>query len=82
MSDERKMTYGEKAVGLAFNPSGDSEVDKVKKLFAEVIDLCWEGMRKGSGAYADLTKSSLYREAIAHAMTAQMWAVKAITFKE
>jgi hypothetical protein len=35
-----EVTYGEKAVGLTFNPSKDETVDKVKKLYAEIIDIC------------------------------------------
>ena len=34
---ERKLTFGEKAVGLTFNPSRDVNVNKVKKLYAEII---------------------------------------------
>ena len=34
------MTFGEKAVGLTFNPSGDAKVQLVKQLFAQIIDLC------------------------------------------
>ena len=32
------MTFGEKAVGLSFNPSGDDAVAQCKKEFAVVID--------------------------------------------
>jgi len=35
--DTRELTYGEKAVGLKFNPSGDGDVDRIKKLYAEII---------------------------------------------
>lgn len=38
----RPMTFGEKAVGLSFNPSGDEKVDEVKRLYAAIIDLCNE----------------------------------------
>jgi hypothetical protein len=37
---QRELTYDEKAVGLTFNSSNDENVDKVKKLYAEIIDLC------------------------------------------
>ena len=33
-----QMTYGEKAVGLNFNPSGDWKVRRIKELYAEIID--------------------------------------------
>jgi hypothetical protein len=32
---EKELSYGEKAVGLTFNPSGDEKVQKVKELYAE-----------------------------------------------
>jgi hypothetical protein len=35
---ERELTYGEKAVGLSFNPSGDPAVHRCKVEFAAVID--------------------------------------------
>ena len=33
------MTYGEKAVGLTFNPSGDDDVVTVKRDYAKTIDM-------------------------------------------
>jgi hypothetical protein len=71
------MTYGEKAVGLSFNPSGDREVKKVKELFAEIIDVCSEGRERTES----LEQKRLFSIAITEAQTAQMWAVKAITYK-
>jgi hypothetical protein len=37
-----ELTYGQKAVGLTFNPSGDEKVQKAKELFAQAIDLMVE----------------------------------------
>jgi hypothetical protein len=39
---ERELTFGEKAVGLTFNPSGDEKVNKAKQLMAESLDLLKE----------------------------------------
>ena len=72
---EREMTYGEKAVGLTFNPSGDTDVQKVKELYAQIIDLC--NSKKGEPG----EMSRLLSIAITEAQAAQMWAVKAITWK-
>jgi hypothetical protein len=36
---EREMTFGEKLVGLTFNPSGDAKVQRAKELCAELADL-------------------------------------------
>ena len=74
---QREMTYGEKAVGLTFNPSNDETVDKVKKLFAEIIDIC-SALRTDAGQGE---KGRLFSVAITEAQTAQMWAVKAVTYK-
>lgn len=70
------MTYGEKAVGLTFNPSGDINVQKVKELYAQIIDLINEIRTKEPS-----DKNRLLSVAITEAQTAQMWAVKGITYQ-
>jgi hypothetical protein len=72
------MTYGEKAVGLSFNPSGDQYVERLKKLYAEIIDICAD---LSAEANSDNAKR-LYSISIAEAQGAQMWAVKAVTWKD
>ena len=74
------MTYGEKAVGLTFNPSNDPDVDEVKKLYAQIIDICFERRESAPRTSADFGR--LYSIAITQAQQAQMWAVKAITWKD
>ncbi len=76
--EEKQLTYGEKAVGLTFNPSGDSAVTTVKKYYAQIID-DMNSLRSG-----DISPEAkrLYSIAITEAQTAQMWAVKAITWKD
>lgn len=78
---QRTLTYGEKAVGLNFNPSNNQAVTDIKRLYAKIIDMC-------NGAILEIKESEdvegkirLYKIAITEAQTAQMWAVKAITFK-
>ena len=74
--ENRDFTFGEKAAGVPFNPGGNPDVDKCKKAFANIID-----------NMNDLRNSSHDSEvkrmcsAITEAQTAQMWAVKAITWK-
>ena len=77
MSEVREMTYGEKAVGLTFNPSNDDAVANCKKEFAAVIDR----MNLLRMMSADLEIKRLASVAITEAQAAQMWAVKAITWK-
>lgn len=74
---QHEMTFGEKAVGLTFNPSGDEAVLKAKKLFADAIDLL-NGIRGSERS----EQARLCSVAITEAQTAQMWAVKAITWKD
>jgi hypothetical protein len=76
MSEARQMTYGERAIGQTFNPSRDPKVDEVKALFAQIIDLCNEA--RAATNFGE--KSRLFEVAITEAQTAQMWAVKAITW--
>lgn len=77
-STGREMTYGEKAVGLSFNPGGNPKVDEVKKLYAQIIDLLAEENPINSETSL---KGRILGRAINDAMGAQMWAVKAITYQ-
>jgi len=69
------MTFGERAVGLTFNPSGDETVHRCKAGYAALIDQMHD-LRENS------TDEAVKRMAsIANAQTAQMWAVKALTWR-
>lgn len=73
----REMTFGEKAVGLSFNPSGDDAVAQCKAEFARVVDRMNE--LRNASENADVKRMASV--AITEAQTAQMWAVKAITWR-
>ena len=75
--ENREMTYGEKAVGLTFNPSNDDAVAQCKQEFAAVIDRIND--LRNSTDNAEIKRMASV--AITEAQTAQMWAVKAITWK-
>ena len=75
--NERPMTYGERAVGLTFNPSGDAAVQEIKKTYASIIDL----LNDARARVTDTEAKRLYSIAITEAQTAQMWAVKAATWR-
>jgi hypothetical protein len=77
MSENQEMSYGEKAVGLTFNPSNNAEVDACKREFAAVIDRM-NALRNRTTSEEVMRMASV---AITEAQTAQMWAVKAITWK-
>lgn len=73
----QELTYGQKAVWITFNPSWDEKVMKAKMLSAQLIDLMneirWEQRSE---------QARLCSVAITEIQTAQMWAVKAITWKD
>lgn len=70
------LTYGEQAVGITFNPGANPEVENIKYRFAQVIDTLHERRE----ATDDAELKSMLTAAIQNAQTAQMWAVKAITW--
>jgi hypothetical protein len=77
MNEPKEQTFGEKAVGLSFNPSGASSVDVLKERFAEIIDRLNDFRAAGSPEQKRLASI-----AITEAQGAQMWAVKAVTWKD
>jgi len=78
MSDDaRELSFGEKAVGLTFNPSGDDAVASCKAEYAGAIDRM-NALRLSSDNPEVKRMASV---AITEAQTAQMWAVKALTWR-
>lgn len=77
MENDEELTFGQKAVGLTFNPSGDDEVARCKQRYADIIDDLNELRNHSSGERARLASV-----AITEAQGAQMWAVKAITWRQ
>ena len=76
--DSRALTFGEKAVGLIFNPSGDQTVHELKEAYAKVIDILYN-MRQSTHSAEQARLASI---AITEAQGAQMWAVKAATWRD
>ena len=75
----RDLSYGERAVGLRFNPSADDRVDRIKSLYAQIIDEM-DALR--SLPTSSQEQRRLASVAITEAQTSQMWAVKAVTWKD
>lgn len=73
-----ELTFGQKAVGLLFNPSGDDAVGQVKQKFADAIDQL-NDLRNTTTSGEVKRMCSV---AITEAQSAQMWEVKAITWKD
>lgn len=75
---QRALTFGEKAVGLTFNPSGNPDVNAAKVLFAAAIDQMNDLRARTDSAEV----RRLASVAITELQGAQMWAVKAITWQD
>jgi hypothetical protein len=81
---ERELTFGEKAVGLTFNPSGDEKVNRAKQLMANAIDLLkdvelekTENGNKMTSWEANVFRTNAFNKIV----DAQMALVKYITWK-
>lgn len=72
-----ELTYGQKAVGLTFNPGGNPQVNTIKQGCADLIDLLSaECIKEG----VTPEKNAILLESIRQIQTAQMWAVKGVTY--
>lgn len=74
----REFTFGEKLVGLTFNPSGDQKVQRAKELCAELADLLNNHM---SNKESWPLEQQLYNHTIGEILNAQMNVVKVLTLK-
>lgn len=70
------LTFGQRAVGLTFNPGGREDVTNCKTSLAALIDQMHE-LRTTSD---DPEQKRLASVAITELQGAQMWAVKALTW--
>jgi hypothetical protein len=76
--EQREMTFGEKLVGLTFNPSGDEKVHRAKELCAELADLL------NDNADPNIERPLcrlLFDKTIGNILDAQMNVVKVLTFQ-
>lgn len=80
MSDtqlQRELTFGEKAVGISFNPGGHPLVTAFKEKYASLID----DLNTAREATTNPEVKRQLSVAITEAQTSQMWAVKAATWQ-
>lgn len=72
-----ELTFGQKAVGLNFNPGQNPDVHEIKELYAKIIDKLNDlrGIDRNE-------KARLLSVAITEAQGAQMWAVKGATWTD
>lgn len=71
-------TFGQKAVGVRFNPSNQTEIDVCKQRIADAIDEMNDLRTKSTSQ----EQKRLCSVAITELQTAQMWAVKAFTWTD
>lgn len=72
------LTFGQQLVGLTFNPSGDSKVQRAKELCSELADLLND--HNSSHVSTDLSQC-LFNHAVGEILNAQMNVVKVLTLK-
>lgn len=78
---QRELTFGEKAVGITFNPGGMEQVNRIKRLSADLID---ELNNQRMGNPSDLQngeKTAQFTLSIRKIQEGQMWGVKAATWQ-
>lgn len=74
----RIMSFGEKLVGLTFNPENNEKVYKAKELCAELANLIYNDHKEQEAT--DLY-DQLYHHTIGQILNAQMNVVKILTLK-
>ena len=81
---ERPQTFGEKAVGITFNPSSSDEVHEAKMLAAKQIDLLEKAHIKltNDSANTSWVRNVFRTQAFNLLVSAQMALVKYLTWKD
>jgi len=77
-SAQRQLSFGEKLVGLNFNPSNDDKVSQAKRLCAQLADLLYEDQLNSETSEL---KKILLPATYAEILNAQMNVVKVLTLK-
>ena len=78
MTETISISIGEALVGKNLNQGDDDAVAHIKGLYANVIDAVTQHGLRATNAQT----AAIYNQATIEAITAQMWAVKAITWVE
>jgi hypothetical protein len=83
INNNNNTSFGERLVGIDFNPSGDDKVKKAKQLFAEAANLLEDSRVASiaSGTYTAM-RQSIFDHAVGQVLNAQMCTVKLLTFEK
>lgn len=76
--ESREMTFGERACGVSFNPGGNQDVAFIKSMYAQLVDDLDQRRQQST----DPEVKRMLSIAITETQTAQMWAVKAVTWNK
>ena len=74
--ERQELTYGQKLIGIDFNPSGDPNITKVKQLAADMADVLHDNCNCESEQ-----GKLIYEQASVAILQAQMLVIKSLTFK-
>lgn len=74
--EKTELTFGERACGVSFNPGGNPEVAIIKGMYAALVD----NLHRRREDSTDPEVKRMLSLAITDTQTAQMWAVKAVTW--
>jgi hypothetical protein len=77
-AESRELSFGEKLVGLNFNPANDDKVSKAKRLCADLADLVMENYNNRE---TTMLEGRLINHTIGEILNAQMNVVKLLTLK-
>jgi hypothetical protein len=77
IGEPRQLTFGEKAVGITFNPGGSPFVNNIKQHYAAIIDILNKERTAAEGGEV----KRYFSKAISYSEDAQMNAVKAATWQ-
>ncbi len=77
MPETKELTFGQKAVGITFNPGGHPLVNAIKEKAGEYIDL----LNEARDATNNGEVKRMISVAITEAQSSQMWAVKGVTWQ-
>lgn len=80
-ANQRALTFGEKAVGITFNPGGMPQVNRIKELAAALVDEIADQRAGNPNSERHPEKWDQFTEAIRRIQEGQMWAVKAATWQ-
>ncbi len=76
--ENQPLSFGEKACGVSFNPGGNPVVAEIKNDFALLVDK----LNNTRLIETDPEVKRMLSIAITEMQTAQMWAVKAVTWSK